>query len=445
MAGLLDGGGQDQGPQGPQSPGILSRMQAQYAPGAYEAVQQASRQKAVYDAAMQTQGMSPQIAQALAMSPQFFGAQQQSYLPQATQVIPVTNPDGSTTLTQMSNPGGKAGHGGSLSGIPITEPPGTTQSPAQAAGGAGATQGADQSENAPAPVSGQRNTLSAGGMPGSTQAIEARVDANIAAGQNPLTGLPDNYKNAAQAVLDGRMSLSEIKQTRSEHIAGTVRNIVLKADKNFDERQNESQSTYYKQYASGKATDIGGQVKSINKLAGHANEMADASTAMHNYGAGGIAPIAYAINRTGNMFNSTPQAGLKRAADLYNNELSTYVSGKGGSGVDERKARSAAFDPNATPQEMGNTLLTDIAFIRKQIEGNEQQRNALFKNPQQQKNFELASPQALEQLNQAEVKAHKLIGDFDEWSKTTEGQGAAGTAKTMTQPSNLPPGWKIVR
>ncbi len=432
MIGVGSGGDQSQGQEQapPQSSlGLLGRIQANYAPNVYMANQEAAKQRATYDAAMQTQGMAPQIAQALALNPQFFAAQQGSYLPQGPKVTPVQNSDGSQTLLQESNPGGGAGHGVSVSGIPITEPPGTTASPTGAAGGAGGG-GAGQGQTAPPASSGPKNTLQ--GMPGSTAAIEERVNANIAAGVNPLDGLPDNYKNAAQAVLDGRMSLSEIKQTRTEHIAGTVRNIVLKADPNFDERTNESQSTYYKQYASGKATDIGGQVKSINKLAGHANEMADASLSMNNYGAGGVGPIAHKLNQVGNALNSTPQAGLKRAADLYNNELSTYVSGKGGSGVDERKERSAAFNPNATPQEMGNTLLTDIAFIRKQIEGNQQQRDALFKNPKQQQQFELASPQALQQLHEAEIKAHKLIGDFDSWSKSPEGGGGGGLPPGVT-------------
>ena len=47
--GILDsmfgGGSQDQSQQGPQSPGILGRMQAQYAPGAYAAHEQALQQQ----------------------------------------------------------------------------------------------------------------------------------------------------------------------------------------------------------------------------------------------------------------------------------------------------------------------------------------------------------------------------------------------------------------
>ncbi len=449
--GILDsmfgGGSQDQS-QGPQSPGILSRMQAQYAPGAYAAEQQAKQQQAVYQAALQTPGMSPQIAQAMAMSPQFFGAQQGAYLPQSPQVTPVQNSDGSQTLLQQSNPGGGAGHGVSISGIPITEPPGTTAKPAQAAGAAPATQGAEQSENAPAPVSGSKNTLQ--GMPGSTNAILEQIRANKAAGKDPTLGVPQGYKAMAQAVLDGRETLKDITSTRGAQTRNAINEIIQTIEPEFDENMNEARNTYRKQYISGKATDIGGQVKSLNKLAGHANAMADASTEMDNIGLGGSG-LAVPINKFTNAVYSTPGAGLKRAADLYTNELSSYVSGKGGSGVDERKERSQAFSPNQTPQSMGKALLTDIDFLEKQMQGNEQHRNAVFTNPKMAGQFPLVSPQALEQLNQAKIKAHKLVGDYDEWSKTTEGAQAGVSPKgadVSVLPKNnptLPQGWRLVK
>ncbi len=448
--GILDsmfgGGSQDQS-QGPQSPGILGRMQAQYAPGAYEATQQAQRQQAIYHAALQTPGMSPQVAQALAMSPQFFQNQQGAYLPQAPQVTPVQQSDGSQTLVQQSNPGGGAGHGISISGIPITEPPGTTPNATRAAGATPPTQGGEQSGNAPAASAGPGNTLQ--GMPGSTNAILKQIEANKAAGADPMAGVPEYYKGMAQSVREGRETLKDITSQRGAPTKNIVNAIIQAAEPDFDENMNEARNTYRKQYVSGKATDIGGQVKSLNKLAGHANAMADAASSMNNYGLGGVAPIAHRLNEVGNMINSTPQAGLKRAADLYTNELSTYVSGKGGSGVDERKERSAAFHPNATPQEMGNSLLTDIEFLEKQMEGNEQHRNAVFPGKMADK-FPLVSPQALEQLNQAKVKAHKLVGDYDQWSQTAEGQKSGisphgADVSVLPKSPTLPSGWRLVK
>ncbi len=171
---------------------------------------------------------------------------------------------------------------------------------------------------------------------------------------------------------------------------------------------------------------------------------------MDNIGLGGFGGPAQIINKIGNAINTTPGAGLERASDLYNNELSTYVSGKGGSGVEERKARDAAFTPNATPQSMGKTILTDIEFLEKQMEGNEQHRDAVFNGTKLAGKFPLVSPQALEQINQAKVKAHKLVGDYDEWSKTAEGQKAGVSPKgadvsVLPKPTPLPDGWKLVK
>lgn len=440
--GLLDsmfGGQDDQSQQGPQSPGILGRMQAQYAPGAYAAKEQAMQQQAVYQAALQTPGMSPQIAQAMAMSPQFFQAQQGAYLPQSPQVTPVQNADGSQTLFQQNNKGGGAGHGVSISGIPITEPPGTTQNATQAAGGAGATPGAEQNENTPAASAGPTNTLQ--GMPGSTPAILAQIKANKAAGKDPALGIPDTYKLLSDAVLDGRETLKNITSTRGAQTANAVNQITLAREPGFDENMNEARNTYRKQYVSGKVSDIGGQVKSLNKLAGHANAMAQAATDVDNIGLGGSA-LAHPINELGNLIHSTPAAGLKSAADKYVAEKNTYLAGKsGGTDKGEREARREEYSGAATPQEMGTSLLSDIDFIEKQLQGNEQHRDAVFSNPKMRQQFELASPQALEQLRQAKVKAHKLVGDYDTWSQSEDGQGA----QPAQEKPGLPQGWKLVK
>lgn len=446
--GILDsvfGGGQ---PQEGQDQGVRpaswgDRFRAEYAPGAYAAQQQNLQQQAIYSAVLQ-HTQNPDVARALAMSPQFFAAQQASYLPQPTQVIPVQNSDSSQTLVQQSNPGGGPGHGVSISGIPITEPPGTTGSPARAAGGASqasAAQGAQGGSSTPTAqvqVAQPTNTLE--GMPGSTNAVLKQIEANRAAGKDPTEGIPAYFKGMAQAVMEGRETLKDITSTRGAQTRNAINAIIQAAEPEFDENMNEARNTYRKQYVSGKATDIGGQVKSLNKLAGHANAMAQAAMDVDNIGLGGSG-MARPLNALGNFLYSTPAAGLKRAADLYTNELSSYVSGKGGSGVDERKQRSEAFSPNATPQEMGQNLLTDIEFLEKQMEGNEQHRNMVFNNPKMQEQFPLVSPEARAQLNEAKVKAHKLVGDFNEWSVTPEGQKATGHPLAQ----GLPKGWKLIQ
>ncbi len=306
--GILDsmfggGQGQDQS-QGPQSPGILSRMQAQYAPGAYAAQQQSLQQQAIYSAMLQN-GARPEQAQALAMSPQFFQSGQGAYMPQGPQVQTYTNSDNAQIPVQIQNPGGRAGHGLSLSGIPLIAP-GTTASPEQAAGG-GATPGAEQSGNAPAGSAGPTNTLQ--GMPGSNAQILQMIDKAQAQGtpaEEVLKVVPREYRDLTQAVLDGRMTFKELTQNKSDTTRKVVSRLVNAIDPEFDENMNEARQGYRKQYVSGKATDIGGQVKSLNKLAGHANAMADAAEAMNNYGVGGVAAIAHPLNRIGNQLNSTP-------------------------------------------------------------------------------------------------------------------------------------------
>ncbi len=445
--GILDsmfggGQGQAQGPQGPQSPGVLGRMQAQYAPGAYEAVQRAQQQRAVYDAAMQSKDMSPQVAQALAMSPQFFQAQQGSYLPSAPQVTPITGADGSQTLVQTSNPGGGAGHGVSLSGIPITEPPGSTSSLAGAAGAAPAPE-AGQGGDKPAPVAGSKNTLQ--GMPGSPGAIMKQIEANKAAGVDPTAGIPPFYKALATAVREGRETLKDITSQRGAQTKNAVNAIIQTMEPDFDENMNEARNTYRKQYVSEKPADTGGKVASLNRLAGHARAQAESIENMDNVGMGGFGGLAHPLNQMTNAILPTAGAGLSRSTDMYNTELSKYLSGSGDSGQTEREARKAAFDPQAgkSPQEMGAALLKDVEFIEKQKEGYEQHRDAVFKGtPVATKQFEIISPQAQEHLNVTKIKAHKMLGDYDEWSKSPDGQKTTGGA---APPGGMPPGWKYVK
>ena len=281
-------------------------------------------------------------------------------------------------------------------------------------------------------------------MPGGTNAILAQIKANKAAGVDPTAGVPDAYKVMAKAVIGGQETLKDITSTRGAQTRNLVNEIILTLEPDYNEGMSEARQVYRKQYTSGKNTDIGGQVKSINKLAGHANAIGQASLNMNNISAGGAKIIAGPANWIGNQFNSTPEAGLKRAADEYSNELSSYLSGKGGSGQDERKARAEAFASYSTPQQMGESLLTDIEFLEKQMEGNEQHRNAVFPKKEVQDQFPLVSPQAREQLNQAKAKAHKLIGDYDEWSKNPEGAAALGQSIPSSHPvKTIPTGVSV--
>ena len=447
--GILDsifggGGSQDQSQQGPQSPGLFGRLQANYAPGAYAAKEQALQQQAVYQAAMdlnrQNPGaISPQVAQAMAMSPQFFQAQQGAYLPQATQTPMMQSPDGSQTPIAIRNAGGGAGHVPSVSGIPITEPPGTTANPSQAAGAAQVAPQGEQSGNAPAASAGSKNTLQ--GMPGSTAAIEARVKANIAAGQDPTAGLPDNYKNTAQAVLDGRMTLSEIKQTRNEHIAGTIRNIVLAIDPAFNEIKNEKTNQYVKSYMDTKNGDVGMSRNSLGTALNHINSSIGNQLGLDNHDAN-VAVLGRADNVIRNQFgDQASKAGAQNAlSGTAADELARFITGKAPSDT-ARKEYADKF-PNAsdTPRVAAGKYEAMADLLEGRLKDMEAERDQNFSGKNVAKDYPIALPEHKATIAAIREKAAELRrrGEY----QIQHGQGAQAPAAPET---GLPPGWKYVK
>ncbi len=432
----------DQSAQGPQSPGILGRMQAQYAPGAYAAKEQALQQQAIYHAALQTQGVSPQIAQALAMSPQYLAQQGGAHLPAAPQIVPVTNSDGGQTLYQANNPGGAGGHGTSIAGIPITEPPGTTTSPQGASGAQGATQVPDQGQNAPAGSAGPRNTSQ--GMPGSTTAIEAKVQANIAAGVDPFSGLPDNYRNAAQAVMDGRMTLSEIKQTRNEHIAGTVRNIVLKADPNFNELKNEKTAAYVKSYMDTKTGDVGFSRNALGTSLQHIDTAVSNQLGLNNNDAQGIVPIVRAGNMARNTFGeNAPKAAqqdlqLGTAAD----ELAKFITGKPPTDASRGEYRDK-FPSISDPPRVAAAKYNAMAdLLEGRMKDMETERDQNFGGKKVAKDYPIVAPEHMQLISNIREKAAELKrrGEF-----MAAHPGETVPPVTGPAASTLPPGWKFVK
>ncbi len=444
MAGLFDGlfggGDQQQTPEQqarPQADGMFDRLRATYAPNAYAAHQQSLQQQAVYDAMVKTAG--PEMARAMATNPQFFQAANQAFLPAAPQSQVLQDQFGGQSIGQILNKGGGAGHGMEYSGLNIVNPPGTTQNPAQA------TQGAVHKDPQDGTSAVQpQNTLT--GMPGGIQSLLDTIKANKAAGRPADEWLPYAYKYMTRAVLEGKQTLKDVFESRGKGMRTVVNELALAQDPDFSESASEARKTYLNQWNSEKATDAGGQIKSLNKLYGsHIPGMIDAAVNMDNVGMGGIGAIAHPINKLGNAIFTTPGAGLKRASDLYNTEFSNFISGKGGSGVDERKERNTDFSPNRTPQEMGTALLKDIEYIEGQQKAMEQHRDSVFKNTTMGQRLPVVDPQAQQQLNQAKIKAHKqLVGDFDEWSKTADGQKTLGTAGgTAPAAGALPAGWSV--
>ena len=397
MAGLLDMAfGPDDTSQGPQPLTLQQRAFAAQpgGPGRYEAEQAARRQKAVYDAIIANRGTNEQ-GMGAAMDPAHFSTYSDPTAPKAPELQQSVNAmTGESTPYAVNRP---AGGGLNVSGIPITQP--GAPRPGIPAGAPSAPPGAA------AP-----NTLTQG-MPGSITETLARIEAAKAEGGDPLAALSPTDRGMAQAVYDGRLSLKDVETGRGKGPRTMVERALTTAHPDWNSNDNEAQNTYRKQFMSEKNTDIGGQVASINKLAGHANAVADAAGDMHSTGLGGLTGPAHAINAAANTAFGTPAAALERKSDEYNTELSRYMSGVGAGGVAEREQRRTSFNKGTTPQEMGASLLSDIEFLEKQVEGKEQHRNDVFKNnPRLAASFNVISPEGRAQLDQAKLKAYRLMG-----------------------------------
>ncbi len=441
--GIGGGGGQDQSQQGPQgSLGILDRFQANYAPNVYAAQQEAQKHRATYDAAMQTQGMAPQIAQALALNPQFFQAQQGSYLPQPSQVMPVQNADGSQTLVDTRNKGGPAGHGHELSGLPITAP-GTTTNPTQAAGGA-PTEAVppvpEQTGNAPAASSGPRNTLQ--GMPGSSAATLEAIEKAKASGTDPLALIPPGQRDVTKAVLDGRMTLSEIKQTRGEHIAGTVRNYVLAMDPNYNELKGEKSAAYVKSYMDTKTGDVGMSRNALGTSLGHVSDAIDNQIDLKNHDSN-AAVLGQADNHIRGMFGEQSNKVAKQNLQIGTaaDELAKFITGKPPTDASRGQYREAfptAFD---TPRVAAAKYTAMADLLEKRMTDMESERDANFSGKDVAKDYPIVLPKHQELIANIRKKAGELRAQGE--YQIEHGQGSEAPASGGEK--GLPPGWKYVK
>ncbi len=474
--GILDsifgGGGQvaQPGPESMGPQGIMGRLTATYNPNLYQAKQDALRQQATYGGVMQTPGISPQIAQAMAMNPQFFAAQQGAYLPQAPQTQVLTDSGGAQTIGQITNPGGKAGHGlGSYSGIPITEPPGTTASPAGAAGGAGATRVGEQTGNAPAATAAPaKNTLN---MPGNINAAEAAVKNAVKNGQDPIEALQGTpYAAEVKAVLDNRMTLSQIKQTRQEHIAGSVRRLVQAIDPNFNEQQSEKTGTWVKSYMD-PGSGLGFQRKTMGTSLGHLTDAIKNQVGLNNQD-NEIAVLGEGVNKVrglyGEQANKVAQQNLqlKEASD----EVAKFITGKPPAEGQTNKYAELFPTPFDTPRVAAGKYQAVADLLEKQMRDLEVERNANFGGKAVAKDFPIVQPEHTELLKTLHSKIAELkqqgapkpdimgravstaLGTSKDplWGPAApdnpyganKGSNPSGPANTDNR--GLPPGWKIV-
>ncbi len=397
--GILDsifGGGQQE--QGPRPATWHDRFQAEYAPGAYGASQQHQQQQAVYNAAMQTQGMNPQIAQALAMSPQYFGAQQGTFLPQPAQTQILTDNQNNQTFGEIRNPGGGAGHSREFSGLPIT-PPGTTANPA-------ATQPA-----APAQTeSPSGNTLT--NMPGNTNATVDALGKAVAAGQDPYALIPRGQRDTVKNVIDGKMTLSEIKQTRTEHEAGTIRKYVQAIDPNYNELKGEKTAGYIRSYMD-PGSGLGLMRKTMGTSLGHVTDAVKNQIGLDNYDSqsfGDSADIGSTANSVRNRFGeqankaSQQNLQLKTASD----ELAKFITGK--PPAEGQTNQYAALFPTSadTPRVAAGKYQAIADLLEKQMKDLETERNSNFSGKDVAKDYPIVQPEHTELLKTLHEKIAEL-------------------------------------
>ncbi len=410
--GILDsffGSGQQQ--QGPPPDSWHSRFQAEYAPGAYAAHQQSQQQQAMYNAAMQTQGMNPQVAQALAMSPQYFAAQQGAFLPQPSQTQVLTDNSGNQTMGEIRNPGGGAGHSRDFSGLPIT-PPGTTPNPATPSTGTPEVAG---------------NTL--GGMPGNTNATIEALGKARDAGQDPYALIPQSQRAVVKNVIDGKMTLSEIKQNRNEHEAGTIRKYVLAIDPEYNELKGEKSAAYVKSYMDTKTGDVGMSRNALGTSLGHISDAIDNQIGLKNHDAN-MAVLGEADNKIrgafGEQANKVGQQNLQlgTAAD----ELAKFITGKPPSDTNRGQYREMFPSPFDTPRVAAGKYTAMADLLEKRMTDMEAERDANFSGKNVAKDYPISLPQHHELIDNIRKKAAELRRQGEYQIERGQGQEAPPVA-----------------
>ncbi len=358
MFGSGQGGQAPQQQQGPAPDTMWDRFRAEYAPGAYGAHQQSLQQQAVYSAMLQN-GATPENAQAMAMNPQFFQMGAPANMPTAPEKTVLTDAQGNQTLGQIQNKGGPAGHGFSgFSGIPIVQP-GTTPSAPQAAGATSQPQGA-QGDGLPPVISEQAQqdlgykppTDTLQGIPGNTTELTKKVAAAVQSGQDPYAAMKGTpYANSVKAVIDGKMTLSEIKQTRNEHLAGTVRNLVLTIDPNYNELKGEKTAAWVKSYMDTKNGDVGMSRNALGTSLNHISTAIDNQLGLDNRDANVAVGASLANRARGMVGEQAPKVAAQNThLGVSADEFAKFITGKPPTDQSRGQAREEFPTPFDTPR-----------------------------------------------------------------------------------------------
>ncbi len=411
--GILDffGGGQQQGQQGIPETSFSDRLRASYNPELYNAMQQNQQQRAIYDAVLQY-SKNPEMAAAMARSPQVYAAQQEAFMPQGNKTLMPLDAQGAQTVVQIGNKGGAAGHTNTLSGLPIAEPsggeaapgvaaaPGTTPSAERAVvaappGGAGAA--------APAPVgvtsANPTNTLQ--GMPGNIGSTLARLDAAKAAGvggEDLFQYIPRADQDLVRGYLKGQLTLKDVTERKGN--ARFVERAALAIEPGFDSAQNDARAAARKDYYDSGINKTGGQLKSYGTVLGHLNSQLDRAISLDNYdtevngapigGAPG-AHLANAIHGTaGNRTGKLNEFDTGR--DTLAGETVRFLTGSEGSQKD-REEYINKWGAFATPRETAGTAKAYLKMLQDKVNEMNAKHQQNFPNPEIAKSMPIITPE----------------------------------------------------
>lgn len=298
MPGLLDnlGSGWDQ-------------FQAQFAPGAYAARNQAREQQATYNMLMQRPGMTPEMAAGMAMNPQAFGMGGGAYMPQAPSLIQTQDPFGGTQFyghTPVSVGGGQT-----LRELPIGGAPAAPNAKGEITP---STLTKSNSTNAIEPVIAKIRELKAAGVTDRAKIIEAAV--------------PVGDQGIIKNLLTGQFKLSEIpaRSAAQKNAVSAIAN-----ELGLDEGATAARERFAKDYADTKG-GLGYRLERGDAMLGHLTD------AVENYGhLNTRSEIPYVPNwLTGSLptewVNSRSNLDPKQQRYLggYKNGVATYSIEKGG-------------------------------------------------------------------------------------------------------------------
>ncbi len=280
-------------------------------------------------------------------------------------------------------------------------------------------------------------------MPGSTNATIEALGKAAAAGQDPYPLIPQSQRELVKSVLDGRMALSEIKQTRAEHEAGTIRKYVLAIDPNYNEMKGEKSATYVKSYMDTKTGDVGMSRNALGTSLGHISDAIDNQIELKNHDAN-METLGAADNHIRGMFGNQANKVAKQNLQIGTaaDELAKFITGKPPTDSSRGQYREAFPTPFDTPRVAAAKYTAMADLLEKRMTDMEAERDANFSGKNVAKDYPISLPQHHELINNIRKKAAEL--DRQGNYQIERGQGLEAPPVGGAGGGGIPSGWKYI-